>query len=182
MALLPNAKDYYAERARNVRIRDVTDYFKTLGYDPVIFDLRNYKTGRAIKKTLEQFDFIWATGGNTFILRYEMQKSGFDTIIKQLLDGGKIYGGDSAGACVAGNSLTGIEFADDPEFSEGVEWQGLKLIDKYILPHVGSTGFGSGIEEARELHKNDQTLLELTDTQAVVVNGNDVKIVNASLA
>lgn len=66
-------------------------------------------------------------GGNTFSLRYEMKRSGFEGAIRQLLDDGIVYGGDSARALVAGLSIAGIESVDRPEFAEEIINEGLGL-------------------------------------------------------
>jgi len=180
VALIPNAKDYYAERARYVKIRDVTEFFTGLGFHIAVIDLRKFADADVLQKALGQYDLIWAMGGNTFNLRYEMQRSGFEIAIRGLLKAGKVYGGESAGALVAGNNLRGIEYADDSEFAEKVLWDGLKLTDHFVLPHVGSADFKDVIQKAREIHKDDKTMVEVTDSQAFVVNGTDARVIEAS--
>ena len=105
-----------------------------------------------------------------------MKQSGFDEIIKKVLESGIVYGGESAGACVAGNSLKGIELADNPLFSESVIWDGLKLIDKYILPHADNVVFAEAIEETRKMNKDNPTLVELKDSEALVVSGKNMRV------
>jgi dipeptidase E len=178
--LIMNAKDYYIERVRDFKLGEMVEYFNTLGYQPDELDLRKYRDdGRAIESLLEKYDLIWVAGGNTFMLRDEMSRTGFDWAIARLLEKGIVYGGSSAGAIVMGNSLKGIEYADEPQFAEFLVDEAVGLLDRFILPHVGSAMFGDAIEKARELHKDDPTLLELTDTQALVVNGDDMKVVEA---
>lgn len=177
-AVIPNAKDYYADRARSVKLRETTDYLQSLGYASDIVDLRNFNAADTLKQTLDSYDFIWVTGGNTFCLRQEMQRSGFDEIIRGLLDNGTVYGGESAGAVAAGKTLKGVELADDPEFAESVVWDGLNLLPNFILPHVGNAVFNDEISKTQELYKDDASLIELTDLQALVVNGEEIKIVS----
>jgi dipeptidase E len=180
VALIPNAKDYYVKHVRDIKIRDTSQYFQGLGFNTDVVDLVDFDNATNLKNKLDKYDLIWVMGGNSFILRYEMRRSGFETIINDLLQDGKVYGGSSAGAIVAGNSLHGIEFADNPEFAETVIWDGLKLIDCFILPHVGNQDCSEAIERARESHKNDKTLLELSDQQAIVVDGSKMKIVEGA--
>ena len=83
-------------------------------------------------------------GGNIFVLRRAMRASGFDTVIRELLEADAIaYGGYAAGAVVAGPSLRGHELMDDPwELPEGYDdpliWHGLGLTPFAIVPHFRS--------------------------------------------
>lgn len=180
VAVIPNAQDYYIDRVRRIKIQDVTAYFETQGFfDIHIVDLREQRTIIELKRELQQHNLIWVMGGNTFCLSYEMDRSGFSKIIKDVLDSGVVYGGESAGAIMAGNSLKGIEFADPPEFAEQIVWDTLNLVPNFILPHADNQAFAKAIDQAREAHKGDPTIIELADNQALVVNNDGNKIVGA---
>lgn len=176
IATIANAKDYLAERARNVKIREAHSDLEKLGFKPESLDLRNFDDADKLKSKLIQYDFIWVMGGNTFCLMYEIKRSGFGQVIREILDNGVVYGGESAGAVAAGNSLKGVELADHPEFSESIIWEGMGLIDKYVLPHADNLTFAEGIEETRKIHKNNPTLVELKDSEALIVDGSNVKV------
>lgn len=167
VALIPNAKDYYSERARNFKVNNLISYMEQLELEVTVVDLRDYSEGDKLKKKLAEFDLIWAVGGNTFVLRYEMKRSGFDSIIKSLLEDGIVYGGDSAGALVAGLSLAGIEAADEPEFAEELIKDGISLVPFNILPHVDAPGLTDVLPTFRALHQ-DENIIELKDSQAVI--------------
>lgn len=178
IAIIPNAGDYYAERPRQIKFQDKVDYFKELGVLNVkVVDLQKYDSESELKKEFDGVDLIWASGGNTFMLRQQMKRSGFDDVIHGLLDSGVVYGGESAGALVAGNSLKGVEHADDPRFIEEEIVDGLSLINNYVLPHVGSPMFGDSIDKALADHKDDDTLIQLTDEQALLVTGDEVTVI-----
>lgn len=178
VALIPNAKDYYSERARTFKVGELVAYMKDLGLQVEIVDLRNYSDPAALQQKLASFDLIWAMGGNTFILRDEMRRSGFDRIIVDFLNAGKVYGGDSAGALVAGASISGIELADEPGFAETVINDGLHLVPFVILPHIDNPQYTHIPPVFRDTHR-DQSIIELKDSQAVVFDGDDHVIVNA---
>ncbi len=97
---------------------------------------------------------IWVMGGNTYCLRYEAQRSGLEAVIRDLLENGMVYGGDSAGALLAGTSIAGIESADNPAFAEAAK-------------------------TVHSLHP-DQNIIELTDAQAVVFDGDSYHITEGS--
>jgi dipeptidase E len=110
---------------------------------------------------------------------HQMRRSGFEQVIKELLKEDRIvYAGESAGACVIGSSLRGLEEADEPEFAERVIWEGLSILPNFILPHTDNPMFAADIKYAREVHKDDrQPVIELTDSQALVINGAESEIV-----
>lgn len=167
VALIPNAKDYYSQRAWDFKVNDSANYMKGLGLKVDIVDLRDYDDPEVLKKKLADYDLIWAMGGNTYVLRYEMRRSGFEKIIKELLDEGTVYGGDSAGALVAGQSIAGVESADEPEFAEKVVAEGLNLVPFVILPHVDNPEFADVLPVFRDIH-HEKNIIELKDSQAAV--------------
>lgn len=179
VALIPNSKDFFAERARNYLVNNFATYMEQLGLSVKVVDLREYSRASVLKQTLASHDLIWAMGGNTFNLRYEMKRSGFDTIILELLDEGVVYGGDSAGALVAGISITGIESADMPQFAEEVINDGLNLTPFFLLPHVDDPGYAHVIPIFKASHQGSDNIIELKDSQVFIVDGNSHRIVTA---
>jgi dipeptidase E len=178
MAVIPNAKDYYAARAWQYKVGDFTDYLAALEIRGDVLDLRTFANQEQLLENIQQYDIIWAMGGNTFCLRYEMQRSGFDTVIRTYLESGGVYAGDSAGAIVAGKSLEGVEFGDEPAFAEETIWQGMGLVDTLIIPHADSPAFATAVAKMRERNGGSGNVLELTDTQALVIDGDSSRIVN----
>ena len=82
-----------------------------------------------------------------------MRQSGFDAIAPGLIWAERlVYGGWSAGACVAAPSLKGLELMDDPHvLADGYDpapvWEGLGLIDAAIVPHYRSDHEEAGAAE-----------------------------------
>lgn len=179
VALIPNAKDYYIERAREFKVNDLKTYMQQRGLEVEVVDLCDYDGPDALKEKLSDYDLIWAMGGNTYMLRYEMRRSGFEKIIGELLEAGVVYGGDSAGALVAGVSIAGVEPADEPEFAEEVVEEGLKLVPFAILPHVDNPEFTDVLPIFRSKHQGKSNIIELKDSQAVIFDGKDHRIVES---
>lgn len=179
MAIIPNAKDYYSNRARDFKIQNVLADMKNFGFQASVVDLREHHGGTRLHKVLMNYDILWISGGNSFVLRHEIRASGLEVVLKQLLNSGIVYAGESAGALVAGNSLRGVEFADEPEFAAEIIWDGLNLTNHFVLPHVGSAEFGSAIDRAKNMHQHDTTMIQLTDTDAFIINNHQEFIVSA---
>jgi dipeptidase E len=177
VALIPNAKDYYIRRAKDFTTNEIVVYLEELGFKVTVVDLQDYSDSKKLKDVLSDYDLIWARGGNTYMLRYQMRRSGFEHIIGELLEQGIVYGGDSAGALVAGVSIAGVEAADEPSFAEAVIGEGLDLVPYAILPHIDNPQFAAVVPIFHEVQA-DENVIALKDSQAVVFDGNKHAIVN----
>lgn len=144
-AIILNARDYFSIEDRESGRIEQTNELKKIGITAAELDLRNY-FGRQhdLEKKLEQFDAVWIPGGNSFLLRHAMRESGFDTIIKNLLQEDKIvYAGYSAGIVVLCETLKGIEIVDDIKYVKEIYntepiWDGLGILPYSIAPHYKS--------------------------------------------
>lgn len=170
VAIIPNAKDYKLPDERKLKLDELTADLQKLGLESDVVDLRDFSEGEAVYEALYPYDALWVAGGNTFVLRYEMRRSGFDSIIVKLLHAGLVYCGESAGAIVAGPTLRGSEVADEPELAKEIIWEGLGLTDKIIAPHADSLDFPGYIDHMKNLYKDSDQVVYLNDDQAFVVN------------
>ena len=145
-AYIPNAMDYSTDLKRRAGSdKSNIDQLKALGLRVEVVDLQKY-FGKQIElsKRLNKFGIIWVRGGNTFVLRQAMRRSGFDKIFNGLLDRkDMLYGGYSAGICILSPTLHGFELIDDntqkPYGKDSVViWGGLNVLDYYIVPHYKS--------------------------------------------
>lgn len=179
IALLPNAKDYYAKRAKDYKLNEIIAYHAEKGFrHSEVVDLLDFTNPEMLHSKLKTYDVVWAVGGNTFCLRQEMKRSGFDDIVVDLLNKGVVYGGDSAGAVAVGTSLRGIESVDIPDFAEKIFYDGIGLVPYVVLPHCENAYFAEANEQARQLHKNKR-LLELRDNEVAIFSEGDMQIFQA---
>lgn len=136
-----NALDEYGRsRARDYARERRT--FETFGYSCEELDLRDYFSApQELPGRLADLDLVWALGGNAFVLARAMTQAGFrDALQEQLHRPEFTYGGYSAGACVAGPDLQGINLIDDPTvLPEGypptTAPECLRLVPYRIVPH-----------------------------------------------
>ncbi|MBB3408354.1 dipeptidase E [Rhizobium sp. BK316] len=187
-AVIQNALDFIpseARRAYETNIYDPKEELADWGIGAEELDLRDYfGQPHALKEALAGIDFVWAVGGNAFLLRRAMRQSGFDRIIGELLrKDALVYGGFSAGAVVATPSLDGIDIMDDPRqlvpgYDEGILWDGLGLVDFSIVPH-----YRSDHDEAEAAEKTVGFLEEasmpfqpLRDGEVIIVEGRNVTL------
>lgn len=185
VALIANAADYKSWMQRQVRVFKEKYFLRKLGFKVCEIDLRKYfGKQNELEKKLEKFDAVWVRGGNTYILRKAFYLSGFDNLIKKLLQSEKIkYGGSSAGAVIMPPSLKGLEIVDDPNitpkgYPSAIIWDGLGIIDKYLLVHFGSIVAGlEGIKDTEKYYIEKGMPFEyMKDTDVYVVNGDNAKL------
>ncbi len=134
-ALVLNALDGLPASVRSVsRQLDVAD-LSLLGLEVCEVDLRD----RDAAERLAGSDIVWVRGGNTFVLRRVMADTGTDQVLTDLLRRDAIvYGGYSAGACVLGPDLIGLEEVDDITAVAEPVMTGLGVLDRPFVPHVGT--------------------------------------------
>lgn len=162
VAVCVNALDNATTDIRNgiVLARELDDISK-LGYKVEELDLRNYFNNDNLSNAIKEYDAIWFSGGNTFILAKAFKQSGFDKIFHNEIKEGKlVYGGYSAAFCVLSEDLHGVDLVDDKDaVAEGYEpgeiWEGLGVINFYPIVH-----FRSNHHESEEVEKEYNFVVE----------------------
>jgi dipeptidase E len=188
VGVISNAVDFIPPAEREAYARNVFDPvadFRGHGFEAYDLDLRAYfGRPRALLAELERTRLVWAVGGNAFLLRRAMRQSGFDALAPGLIWAERlVYGGWSAGACVAAPSLRGLEHMDDPAvLAEGYDpepvWEGLGLIDAAIVPHYRSDHAEAGGAEraAAWMAANGVPHRTLRDGDVLIQNGETLEL------
>lgn len=178
-AFISNALDFSSdlERRKKSEQSDIDDLIG-VGLDVELVDLRDYFDHQDdLEKKLSEFGVIWVRGGNVFVLREAMKRSGFDVILKRLAQKeGVLYGGYSAGVCVLAPTLRGIELVDDPNvkpYGGNTEtiFEGLNIIDYSVVPHYQSNHPESEKMETvvEYMKKNEIPFKTLKDGEVIVI-------------
>ena len=141
--LIPNAIDYLQDsKLYQEKIEWNIEQLKSFGFDVSLLDLKNYFGEKdELEHALKNVGLIWVRGGNTFVLREAMFRSGFDQVVHHL-ENDVVYGGYSAGSCVASPTLKGLELVDSitekPYGTSNTIWDGLHLVPYTVIPHYRS--------------------------------------------
>ena len=181
IAVIAAAADAWPAAARASAVTSELAPLRRAGYDAEELDVRDFAhSPRTLEQALRTFDGVWVRGGNTFVLRAQLARTGADGVLEHLVRGGElVYAGYSAGAAVATPTLIGLDVTDDPSDvlpTCGIEpvWTGLGLVDFAIVPHGGS----SVLEDPAATAKTVAVLTAekipfrvLSDQQVVVVDG-----------
>jgi dipeptidase E len=179
--------DAHTEAGRREAARAELDALGSLGLAVDELDLRDYVDDPAgVRRALEPYAGVWLRGGNAFMLRAMMRRSGADTVLVDLVrQDALVYAGYSAGPCVLAPSLRGLEYCDDPgaverAYGSPPVWDGLGLIDYAFVPHVDSPGHPETEQMAvvTEHHRRHGVPHRtLRDGQAIVVDGGITTLV-----
>jgi dipeptidase E len=180
VAIILNARDDLSLTDRENGLAEQAGKLKNIGIDGTELDLRGFKSAESLKTRLSQYCGVWIPGGNAFLLRRAMYDSGFDKIIGELLENNDfVYAGYSAGVVILGHTMRGLELVDDATavkrtYGSDIVWDGLNLIDCFIVPHFRSDHPESpAIEKMVAYFRKDNIPYEtLRDGQAILINNS----------
>jgi len=176
LAFIPTARDPYHITATNDPEKEK---LISMGFSIKIVELNN-KTKEQLRQELVGVDLIFVAGGNTFYLLEKALESGFNELIKDLVEKGVIYIGASAGSVLVGPEISIVKDLDDPTVAPNLKTtKGLGLVDFIVLPHFGSEFYKEKTEQIyNEWSKSKYKVIPLTDRQAIIVIGDNYKIVD----
>jgi dipeptidase E len=185
--VIANAMDDAPPNVRRASVELESAALADLGLGAAELDLRDYfGQQRRLRQDLSGVTLAWLRGGNTFMLRYALYRSGADIVFRELLAANAlVYAGYSAGACVLSPSLRGLELVDDADavtraYGSPPLWDGLALLHEAFVPHYRSPGHPEtdAIERVVTRYRAEGTAYRtLHDGQALLVNGPETKIV-----
>ncbi|GAA1613889.1 MULTISPECIES: Type 1 glutamine amidotransferase-like domain-containing protein [Kribbella] len=175
VAVICNAIDTEAPAVRREKVADELAWLTALGLRPEELDLRT-------TADFSGYDGLWVRGGNVFVLRAALARSGADEVLPVLIRSGQlVYAGYSAGPCVLAPSLRGLELCDDTSAVGGDPiWDGLGVLDHAIVPHLDSPGHpetGLLAAVAETYRRTGVPYLGMRDGQALVVAGERRELV-----
>ena len=133
------------------------------------------KTETDLRKILEGFNVVYVQGGNTFYLLKSIKESGFNTIIKELIENGVVYIGVSAGSIIAGPTIETATWKGIDKNKFGVtDFTGLNFVPFNIFVHYTEQYRELLIEESK---KSSYPIRILTDDQAFLVQNGGATLV-----
>lgn len=186
VAVIVNASDDASQEVRDQQLDNQIANMQTLGLVPEELDLRDYfGNAEKLHENLNQYGAVWVKGGNVFVLKRAYEQSGFDHIIKGMLERDEIvYAGYSAGVCIVAPVLNGLEVCDNPGavpegYSANFSWNGMGIVGYSILPHYQSDHPETHMIDrvVEYMQENKMPFKTLRDGEAIVVHGSRDNIV-----
>ena len=187
VAVIANAMDGAPADIRLEGVEREHFSLRALGLQTEEVDLRSYfDSHEGLAPELSRFEMAWLRGGNVFMLRYALARSGADQLLTEMLARDElVYAGYSAGPCVLAPNLRGLELCDDAEAVWAVHgappiWEGLGVLDYAIVPHYESPGHPEteALGKVAELYRRTSVAHRtLHDGQAIVADGDLTEII-----
>ena len=157
-------------------IDEALQTFEDLGFQVEVLDISVCDRETAQAKIF-QSKLLYISGGNTFYLLQELKKKQLLSLIKEQIADGMVYVGESAGAVITAEDIDYIRLMDDKEVAgELSDTVALKEVDFYVLPHVGEEPFVESSQATLDTYSDQLNLLPLNNRQAVLVEGEEVKV------
>lgn len=187
VAVVANSIDGAPAEIRRDGVQRELDDLTRLGLRPHELDLRDLAGAGDVEAALDGVDAVWVRGGNSFVLRVAMARSGADAVLADAIRRDTlVYAGYSAGPCVLAPSLRGLELVDPLEDvarvwpGEDIVWEGLGVLDRAFVPHWSSPGHPETemIDDVVARYDADGTpYWKVRDGQVVVVDGDSTTTV-----
>jgi len=179
--VIANAMDDAPPEVRRAAVELELAALAGLGLDATELDLRDYfGQQQRLRADLAGVSLAWLRGGNVFMLRYALRRSGADAAFRELLAADAlVYAGYSAGPCVLSPTLRGLELVDDAGavtriYGAPPVWDGLAVLGEVFVPHYRSAGHPetAAIDQVVALYQAEGVAYRtLQDGQAMIVNG-----------
>lgn len=137
-----------------------------------------HETLDVIASMLKGAEFIYISGGNTFYLLETLLRTGADRLIVDAVHAGAVYIGESAGTMVASPEIEYALAMDDASKAPGLDsFTALNLVPFSPLPHMGYAPFLEACRTIQEQCAEGRTLIPMTNTEAIWVEGDTYSIV-----
>ncbi|WP_423977261.1 Type 1 glutamine amidotransferase-like domain-containing protein [Lancefieldella rimae] len=144
---------------------------KEMGCVVAILDVATTPHNESVQ-AIKNSDCLCVSGGNTFFLLQELKRNGLLDLIKQKVQDGIPYIGESAGAIIACPDIAYNQIMDDKTVAtELTDYSGMDLVDYYVLPHNGEFPFVETTAQTIKVYGEKINLVPLNNSQAVVVEG-----------
>ena len=147
---------------------------RELGFNVENVDIEG-KNEKELRVLLDGKDIVYVQGGNTFYLLKHVRASGFDKVVKELIGKGTVYVGVSAGSYIACPTMEMASWKNPDKNTVGLtDLTGLGLVPFLLSVHYKSE-YDSILKQ--EISATNYPVKILTDEQAILVKGNEVKLV-----
>ena len=151
--------------------------FEDFGYEVENFDISIFSEEIA-KEKLSQAKIVFISGGNTFYLLQELKRKNLTSYLKERIENGLLYIGESAGSVIATPNIEYASIVDDKTLATELnDYTGLNLVNFYIVPHFEEEPFVESSRKTVELYKNKLDLKLINNKEAILVENNNFTII-----
>ena len=132
-----------------------------------------------IVSKLENNDYIYVAGGNTFFLLQEMNRTGAGNLIKMQINAGKLFVGESAGAILLSPHIAYSKETDNPLAAPQLNtYEALNIIDFYPVSHYKNPPLQEAVDMVISKYGAELPLVPFSNSQAILIIGKEMQIVS----
>ena len=132
---------------------------------------------KTIKNKIEKTNYLYIGGGNTFYLLQELKRKNLIDFIKNRVNSGMVYIGESAGAIITSKDIEYNDLMDDKTIAKDLkEYSGLNLVDFYIVPHLNEFPFEESAKQTVEKYKDKLNIIAINNSQAIILKDDKFEI------
>ena len=151
--------------------------FEDFGYEVENFDVSIFSE-EIVKEKLSEAKTVFISGGNTFYLLQELKRKNLTSYLKERIENGLLYIGESAGSVIAAPDIEYASIVDDKTLATELnDYTGLNLVDFYIVPHFEEEPFVESSRNTVELYKDKLDLKLINNKEAILVENNNFTII-----
>ena len=151
--------------------------FEDFSYEVENFDVSIFSEEIA-KEKLSEAKIVFISGGNTFYLLQELKRKNLIPYLKERIENGLLYIGESAGSVIAAPDIEYASVIDDKTVATELDdYTGLNLVDFYIVPHFEEEPFVESSRNTVELYKDKLDLKLINNKEAILVENNNFTII-----
>lgn len=131
---------------------------------------------KEIVRVLEDCDYIYISGGNTFFLLQELRRTKTDKLITEQIKKGKLYIGESAGAMIVSPNIEYAKEMDQHSQTPDInDFKALGVVDFFPVPHFNSFPFEEATKQVLKIYKK-LPLKPISNIQAIFVVGDSIAV------
>lgn len=152
--------------------------FADLQFEIDLLDIAEM-TEAVVREKITQIPYLYISGGNTFYLLQELKRKNLLPLIREQINQGMVYIGESVGAIIASSDISYSQIMDDKHLAPDLtDDAALGLVDCSVLPHWGEFPFEETAKQTADVYDGQFKLLKLTNQQAVLVRDDSITVVN----
>ena len=150
--------------------------FEDFGYEVENFDISVFSE-ETVKEKISETKIIFVSGGNTFYLLQELKKKNLISYLREKIENGLLYIGESAGSVITAPNIGYADIVDDKALATELnDYTGLNLVDFYVVPHFEEEPFVESSRKVVELYKDKLDLKVINNKEVVLVENDEFRI------
>ena len=151
--------------------------FEDFGYEVENFDISVFSE-ETVKEKISETKIVFISGGNTFYLLQELKKKNLIPYLREKIENGLLYIGESAGSVITAPNIEYADIVDDKALATELnDYTGLNLVDFYVVPHFEEEPFVESSRKVVELYKDKLDLKVINNKEVVLVENDEFRIV-----